>query len=66
MAVSFLVTTHTLLPWSISGENPLTSFGTLTDLELRLKTRFSEGRRVEPRANASSLFMRDGAFLCSF
>jgi len=62
MAVSFLVRKLTLLPWSISGDNPLTSIGTLTDLELRLirNYRKEEGWNHE---HTRRPFHRDGAFL---
>lgn len=61
MAGSFLVRTLALLPLSISGDNPLTSFGALTDLELRLIIcyRKEEGWNHE---HTRRPFHRDGAF----
>ncbi|RHW33459.1 hypothetical protein D1B33_15555 [Lysinibacillus yapensis] len=63
MAGSFLVTAQSLLPWSFSGEYPLTSIGTLTDLELRLIP--SIGRKKGGTTSIRVVpFIRDGAFLC--
>ncbi|KGR76809.1 hypothetical protein CD33_05060 [Ureibacillus sinduriensis BLB-1 = JCM 15800] len=61
MAGSFRVRTLALLPLSIGGDNPLTLFGTLTDLELRLITcyRKEEGWNHE---HTRRPFHRDGAF----